>query len=192
MRPGGSATSCGTRCALPSITSRAARFPPTADTRRIRTPPSRWILARLHETVAEFDRLLDEYRFSDAYGLLYTFAWSEVFDWYLEMAKTPLRNEEQLRPRRTLGVVIRDLLKLFHPVIPYVTEELWSELVGDGLVAAASWPTPPSVRRPHRNGRAADVDCFAATVPRRARYFAKALHTGPDRRSRCDSVTMVA
>ncbi len=50
--------------------------------------------------------------------------------------------------RQTLGVVMRDLLKLFHPAVPYITEELWAELVGDGLVAAAVWPDPRSVDAP--------------------------------------------
>jgi valyl-tRNA synthetase len=108
-----------------------------------------WILSRLGEAVAEYDRLLDEYRFSDAVGLMYNFAWSEVFDWYLEMAKTSLRNEDTAATtRQTLGVVMRDLLALFHPVVPYVTEELWSELVGDGLVASALWPVSQSVAPP--------------------------------------------
>ena len=112
-------------------------------------PIDSWILARLGETISEYDRLLDEYRFSDAVGQLYNFAWSEVFDWYLEMAKTSLRDPAQATAtRQTLGVVIRDLLALFHPVVPYVTEELWSELVGEGLVAAASWPTPVLVPPP--------------------------------------------
>ena len=112
-------------------------------------PLDSWILSRLGETVAEYDRLLDEYRFSDAVGLLYNFAWSEVFDWYLELAKTSLRNPERVAAtKQTLGVVIRDLLAMFHPVIPYLTEELWSELVGDGLVAATSWPEPVDATAP--------------------------------------------
>jgi valyl-tRNA synthetase len=112
-------------------------------------PIDSWILARLGETITEYDRLLDEYRFSDAVGQLYNFAWSEVFDWYLEMAKTSLRHEERAAAtKQTLGVVIRDLLALFHPVIPYVTEELWSELVGEGLVAAAEWPRPAGFESP--------------------------------------------
>ncbi len=112
-------------------------------------PIDSWILSRLDETIVEYDRLLDEYRFSDAVGQLYNFAWSEVFDWYLEMAKTTLRDAGQAdATRQTLGVVIRDLLALFHPIIPFVTEELWSELVGDGLVAAASWPTKTGVAAP--------------------------------------------
>jgi len=104
-------------------------------------PEEAWVLSRLAETVREFDDLLDAYRFSDAFGLLYTFAWSEVFDWFLEMAKAPLRRGDT-SVGGTVGVVLRDLLKLFHPAIPYLTEELWSELVGEGFIATAKWPEP--------------------------------------------------
>jgi valyl-tRNA synthetase len=110
-------------------------------------PEEAWILDRLRSTQDEFDHLMDEYRFSDAYGMLYTFAWSEVFDWFLELAKAPLRDgNEQIG--QTFGVVLRDILKLFHPVIPYVTEELWSELVGDGFIAVAQWPDTPRIEGP--------------------------------------------
>ncbi len=110
-------------------------------------PEEAWVLSRLAETVKEFDDLLDAYRFSDAFGLLYSFAWSEVFDWFLEMAKAPLRRgDASVGP--TVGVVLRDLLKLFHPAIPYVTEELWSELVGEGFIATSEWPEPPPTVEP--------------------------------------------
>ncbi len=112
-------------------------------------PEDAWILGRLGAVSAEFDRLFDEYRIAEAYSLLYNFAWSEVFDWYLELAKTPLRDEERAAvTRATLGVVLRDLLALFHPAIPYLTEELWSEL-GDGtLLITNPWPSTPRVEGP--------------------------------------------
>ncbi len=107
-------------------------------------PIDQWMLHRLATVTARFDELCDHYRFSDAYGLLYNFAWSEVFDWYLEMAKAPLRDSGSApATRATLGVVLRDLLKLFHPAIPYLTEELWNVLVDDGLLAGSRWPVPP-------------------------------------------------
>ncbi len=112
-------------------------------------PEDAWILERLAAVAEEFDRLLDGYRFSDAYGLLYNFAWSEVFDWYIELAKSPLRDPaREATTRRTLGVVLRDLLKFFHPAVPYLTEELWSELGDGSLLITASWPVPPAVRGP--------------------------------------------
>ncbi len=109
-------------------------------------PVDAWILGRLATVAAEYDSLVDEYRFSDAVGLLYSFAWSEVFDWYLEMVKPAIRDDERAAAAgQTLGVVLRDLLKLLHPVMPYLTEELWAELVGEGMVVTASWPEPPAV-----------------------------------------------
>lgn len=107
-------------------------------------PVDRWVLAGLGEMTARFDRFCDEYRFSDAYGLLYNFAWAEVFDWYLEMSKVALAGaEDAAATRQTLGVVVRDILKLFHPAIPFLTEELWSHLVGEGLLAGSDWPQVP-------------------------------------------------
>ena len=112
-------------------------------------PADRWILDRLSEATDEFDRLSNEYRFSDAFAGLYHFAWSEVFDWYIEMAKSSLSESESASATRaTLGTVLRDLLKLFHPAMPYITEELWSEVVRDGLIAGSSWPNPPSTTAP--------------------------------------------
>ncbi|MEX1043216.1 MAG: class I tRNA ligase family protein, partial [Acidimicrobiia bacterium] len=94
-------------------------------------PADAWVLQRLGEVSSEFDVLCDEYRFSDAFGKLYSFAWSEVFDWYLEMAKITLDDPATAEvTTQTLGVVMRDLLKLFHPAMPYLTEELWQHVVG--------------------------------------------------------------
>lgn len=110
-------------------------------------PVDRWILARLGQVAKRFDNQCDEYRFADAFSQLYAFTWSEVFDWYLEMSKTMLR-EGSSSTVTTLGVVIRDLLKLFHPAIPFLTEELWQEVVGDGLLAGADWPVIPEYEAP--------------------------------------------
>jgi valyl-tRNA synthetase len=112
-------------------------------------PEDAWILHRLGRVTREYDRLLDDYRFSDAISLIYNFAWSEVFDWYLEMAKTPLRDGTAAAgTKQTLGVVLRDLLKLLSPAIPFVTEELWAELGDGSLLMTSRWPTPPEVQAP--------------------------------------------
>jgi valyl-tRNA synthetase len=112
-------------------------------------PEDAWILHRLAEVAAEYDRLIDDYRFSDAMSLIYNYAWSELFDWYLEMAKTPLRDESRAATtRQTLGVVLRDLLKLLSPAMPFVTEELWSELGDGSMLMTSAWPQPPQVEAP--------------------------------------------
>jgi valyl-tRNA synthetase len=112
------------------------------------SPEERWIQSRLHEVAVRFDELFDDYRLNEAYGLLYNFAWAEVCDWYVELAKAPLRRGDAGTVARTLGVVLRDLLALLHPIMPFLTEELWSHLVGEGFVAAASWPEPPAYEAP--------------------------------------------
>jgi valyl-tRNA synthetase len=89
---------------------------------------------------------------------LYNFAWAEVFDWYLELAKTPLRDEERgEQTKATLGVVLRDLLKLFHPAIPFLTEELWSELGDGSLLITGAWPEPLSFEGPATMGILQDL-----------------------------------
>ncbi len=128
------------RFALPH----AAPVPPEGGYPDDPAPEARWILHRLGEVAASFDELMDDYRFSDAYGLLYNFAWAEVFDWYIELAKAPLRHGGGGTVSQALGVVLRDVLKLFHPVIPFLTEELWSELVGGGSIMISAWPRPPA------------------------------------------------
>ncbi len=142
----------------------AGSIPPVGGYPEEPTPPGSWILGRLGEVTERFDDLCDQYRFSDAFSMLYAFAWSEVFDWYLEIAKTELADEHRRDvTNATLGVVVRDLLKLFHPAIPFLTEELWGELIGDGLLAAADWPEPPAYAGPDAM---ADVQEMIAGVRR--------------------------
>ena len=114
-------------------------------------PVDRWVLARLGQVATEVDALLDQHRLSDAYSKLYSFAWSEVFDWYLEMSKPALAGDDADAGavRQTLGVVLRDLLKLFHPAIPFLTEELHSHLVENTLLITSTWPEVPRYTAPH-------------------------------------------
>ena len=114
------------------------------------TEVDRWILSRLAEVGAAVDSLFGEYRLSDAFSTLYAFTWSEAFDWYLEMAKPTLvaGGPGAEATRQTLGVLIRDILKYFHPAIPFVTEELFSHLVQGNLLITSPWPSPPSFDAP--------------------------------------------
>jgi valyl-tRNA synthetase len=96
--------------------------------------PDRWILARLERATADVRDALDTYRFNDAAGRLYQFAWHELCDWYLEAAKSPLYGGGAAADR-TRGVLLHALerlLRLLHPVMPFITEEIWQVVVTEG------------------------------------------------------------
>jgi len=92
---------------------------------------------------AEVNRLFEAFEFGKVCDVLYHFAWDEVCDWYLELAKVPLTSADQQEAettRQVLGFVLDQLLRLLHPVMPFVTEELWTALTGEDSVMVASWP----------------------------------------------------
>ena len=93
----------------------------------------RWVLFRFNEAVRETTSALEAFRFNDAASALYRFTWSEVCDWYIELIKDDLyRGEEQRRTtaRYTLWLVLENLLRLLHPFMPFITEEIWQALPG--------------------------------------------------------------
>jgi valyl-tRNA synthetase len=105
--------------------------------------PDRWILSRLSAVIAEVDSLFESFEFGKVCETLYHFAWDEVCDWYLELAKVPLAGGtpgEAETTRGVLGFVLDRLLRLLHPVMPFVTEELWTALTGEDSVMVAPWP----------------------------------------------------
>jgi len=105
--------------------------------------PDRWILSRLSAVNAEVDELFEAFEFGKVCDVLYHFAWDEVCDWYLELAKVPLTSGDQAAAettRQVLGFVLDKLLRLLHPVMPFVTEELWTALTGEDSVMVAAWP----------------------------------------------------
>jgi valyl-tRNA synthetase len=104
------------------------------------TVADRWILSRLGAVTAEVDALFEGYEFGKLCAALYHFAWDEVCDWYLELAKAALPGPAGQTTRAVLGHVLEALLRLLHPVIPFVTEELWTALTGGGTVVVAPWP----------------------------------------------------
>jgi valyl-tRNA synthetase len=108
----------------------------------------RWILSRLNSVVAEVDGYYDDYQFAKLSDALYHFAWDEVFDWYVELSKTTFAAGG--RPaevsRRVLGEVLDVMLRLLHPVVPFVTESLWITLTGGDSIVVTSWPADSGFR----------------------------------------------
>ncbi|HEY2575693.1 MAG TPA: valine--tRNA ligase [Streptosporangiaceae bacterium] len=108
--------------------------------------PDRWILSRLASVTAEVDALFEEYEFGKLSEVLYHFAWDEYCDWYLELAKVTLTGPDEGaagRTRAVLGYLLDRLLRLLHPVMPFVTDELWTALTGGASVMVAAWPSAP-------------------------------------------------
>ncbi len=97
------------------------------------TLPDRWILSRIGLVSREVSAALEEYRFNDAAGSCYQFVWHEFCDWYLEMAKQGIySDDEKLRTnaKALLAYALKAILKLLHPFMPFVTEEVWQLLPG--------------------------------------------------------------
>ncbi|MEV3930351.1 valine--tRNA ligase [Streptomyces sp. NPDC049944] len=108
----------------------------------------RWILSRLNKTVADVDAYYDDYQFAKISEALRHFAWDEVFDWYVELSKTTFFAGG--RPAevsgRVLGEVLDVMLRLLHPIVPFVTEALWTALTGRESIVIAEWPSDSGFR----------------------------------------------
>ncbi|MDP1721493.1 MAG: valine--tRNA ligase [Candidatus Nanopelagicaceae bacterium] len=102
----------------------------------------RWILSRLNETITEVDELFETYEFARACDQIYHFAWDDLCDWYLELSKESFATGTAHDSKRVLGYVLDQLLRLMHPIMPFLTEELWTALTGGESVVIAEWPKP--------------------------------------------------
>ncbi|MBF6317757.1 valine--tRNA ligase [Nocardia cyriacigeorgica] len=111
-----------------------------------------WIIDRLDAVRAEVDAAFDAYEFGKACEALYHFAWDELCDWYLELTKVQFAADDARAEstRTVLGSVLDAVLRLLHPVIPFVTESLWRALTGGESIVIADWP--------QATGQAADQD----------------------------------
>jgi valyl-tRNA synthetase len=108
------------------------------------TDADRWILGRLEEVRAEVDSTFGRYEFGRACAALYHFTWDEFCDWYVELAKTQLA-EGLVHTTAVLAAVLDTLLRLLHPVVPFITEVLWSALTGRESLVIADWPKQSGV-----------------------------------------------
>jgi valyl-tRNA synthetase len=103
----------------------------------------RWILSRLAQVTRAVDEGFERYDFADGVQKLQAFTRDEFCDWYVELAKRPLAagGVDRTRTQVVLGRTLGAILHLLHPVVPFVTEELWSRLGGDGLLVTGTWPS---------------------------------------------------
>ncbi|ABI76543.1 valyl-tRNA synthetase [Hyphomonas neptunium ATCC 15444] len=122
--------------------------PGPIDPSTIERPVNRWILSELDACVADVTRGLEEYRFNEAAGALYRFIWNTLCDWYLELIKPLLAGMDdgaKSETRMVCGYVIDEALKLLHPFMPFVTEELWERRApgranDQGFLMRQDWP----------------------------------------------------
>lgn len=104
----------------------------------------KWILSRLSETVSEVTELLEKYEFARACDLMYHFAWDDLCDWYLELSKEAFASGNAEGTKRVLGYVLDQLFRLMHPVMPFITEQMWTTLTGGESLVVAEWPVANS------------------------------------------------
>ena len=127
-----------TRFAMMNGATTSSSLPKRADLNAI----DNWILTRLDQTVSEADELFEKFEFAKACELIYHFAWDDLCDWYLELSKSTFvsggANAE--KSQRVLGEVLDQLLRLMHPVMPFITEELLCSLTGGESLMISDWP----------------------------------------------------
>ena len=109
------------------------------------TMADKWILSRFAKTAQGVTENLEKYELGEAGRLIYEFIWSEFCDWYIELSKARLYDKENVKPRQTaqyvLGYVLERTLRLLHPFMPFITEEIWQHIPHEGKsIMVSQWP----------------------------------------------------
>ena len=98
----------------------------------------------MNETIEQVTKLADKYEFGEVGRALYNFIWDDFCDWYIEMAKLPLYGEDEAAKKMTrsvLAYVLDNTMRLLHPFMPFITEEIWQNLPHEGeSITVAAWP----------------------------------------------------
>ena len=109
------------------------------------TLADKWVLSRFAKTAQGVTANLEKFELGEAGRLIYEFIWNEFCDWYIELAKARLYDKENIRPRQTaqyvLGYVLERTLRLLHPFMPFITEEIWQHIPHEGIsIMVSEWP----------------------------------------------------
>ena len=104
----------------------------------------KWILSRWSQTCTQVTELFEHYEFARACEMLYHFAWDDLCDWYLELSKEAFASGDAADSQRVLGYVLDELFRVMHPVMPFITEQLWTALTGQESLVTAQWPKAQS------------------------------------------------
>ena len=143
-----------------------------------KTLADKWILTRLNQTIGKVTELFEKFGFGEAGRLLYRFIWDDFCDWYIEMSKETLAGDDEaakLTTRSILVYVLDNTLRLLHPIMPFVTEEIWQSVphVGESLVVA----TYPTVHPEQMDEKAAEEMEFLMDFIRSVRTVRNEMNT---------------
>ena len=143
-----------------------------------KTLADKWILTRLNQTIGKVTELFEKFEFGEAGRLLYRFIWDDFCDWYIEMSKETLAGDDKaakLTTRSILVYVLDNTLRLLHPIMPFVTEEIWQSVphVGESLVVA----TYPTVHPEQMDEKAAEEMEFLMDFIRSVRTVRNEMNT---------------
>ena len=143
-----------------------------------KTLADKWILTRLNQTIDKVTELFEKFEFGEAGRLLYRFIWDDFCDWYIEMSKETLAGDDEaakLTTRSILVYVLDNTLRLLHPIMPFVTEEIWQSVphVGESLVVA----TYPTVHPEQMDEQAAEEMEFLMDFIRSVRTVRNEMNT---------------